>query len=395
MNQQNLNKFLACFPNPPSQPAVGDSPQIYLEKLNSLCELTLDWPATHHTGQLTRKQLRALCRDSNVDVLIAYAAVMAWGGRGVDSPNYRLSLRRESLPSLIDILTQLRASKKNRQADFADMQQAAENIKGLGISFYTKLLFFYRKKADAYILDQFTAKSSKLLFDPCQIVLNQSGYPHPDNTPESYEWFCASAEAMADGRTTPPTWSGEQVEQAMFDVRGGSWRKYLRSVFGKASTPPVAEPPFREGAAPEPDGGDSLPSRVANAHAVAYQAGNELPGANPQVNPPRSGQPVRVHCSLIDGVFWQYAFQQNSIHTEVFIPGQHIDRYDALCEFLGVVEHDFGDGIMGNGANNGITRSIKLTIPHGLNAPQNEWDEIAQQAVAAMITLFTRVSEVL
>lgn len=31
-----------------------------------------------------------------MNVLIAYAAVMAWGGRGVDSPNYRLSLSQES-----------------------------------------------------------------------------------------------------------------------------------------------------------------------------------------------------------------------------------------------------------------------------------------------------------
>jgi N-glycosylase/DNA lyase len=50
---------------------------------------------------------------------------------------------------------------------------------------------------------------------------------------------------------------------------------------------------------------------------------------------------------------------------------------------------------MGNGAKNGDTRSIKLTIPRGLNAPQDQWDEIAQQAVAAMSTLFGRVSEII
>ena len=246
----HITKFWTCFPTPPAQPAVGDSPQAYLNKLNSLCGLTLAWPGAHPTGQLTRNQLRAVCRDTNVDVLIAYAAVMAWGGRGVDSRNYRLSLSVKSRPHLTSILEQLRTSEKSRQADFVDMQQAAENIKGLGISFYTKLLFFFREEADAYILDQFTAKSAKLLFDPCQIVLNSSGYPDPDNTPASYEWFCASAEAMGRGRTPPPTWTGEQVEQAMFDVRGGVWRKYLRSIYGKAGskktqkskTPPPTPP---------------------------------------------------------------------------------------------------------------------------------------------------------
>ena len=408
----HITKFWTCFPTPPAQPAVGDSPQIYLDKLNSLCERELTWPTTHPTGQLTRNQLRAVCRDTNVDVLIAYAAVMAWGGRGVYSRNYRLSLSEESLPPLIAILTQLRASQQNRQDDFADMQNAAAAIKGLGISFYTKLLFFFRNNADAYILDQFTAKSATLLFDPCRVVLNSSGYPHPDNTPESYEWFCASAEAMGAGRAIPPTWSGEKMEQAMFDVRGGTWRKYLRSIFGKAGAkkskktkvsppkitppiPPLAEPPVPEGAAPAPGGGDSLPVRVAVAHAHSYQEGVELPGANPQVNPPRQGHPLRVHCRLIDGVFWQYAFHKSRLHAEVFMPRRHIARYDALRIFLGVAGHDFGDGILGNGANNGETRSIKFTIPRGLNAPQNEWDEIAQQAVAAMVTLFDRVSEII
>jgi hypothetical protein len=402
----HIDKFWNCFPLPPAQPAVGDSPQAYLAKLNQLCGLKLAWPRSHPTGKLTRIQLRNLCRDAKVHVLIAYAAVMAWGGRGVDSRNYRLSLSKRSRAYLIDILKQLRASRKNRQADFADMQQAAENIKGLKIAFYTKLLFFFREKSDAYILDQFTAKSANLLFDPCKVVLNTSDHPRTNNTPEAYEWFCAAAEALATSRTPPPAWTGEQVEQAMFDVHGGVWRKYLRSIYGKASskktqkskTPPPkppAPPHNAAGAAPAPGGGDSLPSRVANAHAVAYQAGTELPGANPQVNPPRPGQPLRVHCSLIDGVIWQYAFPQNSIHAEVFIPANHIASYDALRESLAVIGHDFGDGIQGNGAKKRKTRSIKLTIPRGLSAPQDQWDEIAQQAVAAMTTLFGRVCEII
>ena len=412
MPQENINQFWICFPNPPAQPAVGRSPQVYLQRLNKFCGLELSWPNLHPAGPLTRLQLRKLCRDTEVDVLIAYAAVMAWGGRGVDSPNYRLSLSATSRTALIAILKQLRVSTANRQDDFAAMQSAAENIKGLGISFYTKLLFFFREKADAYILDQFTAKSTKLLFDPCEVVLNSSHNPHPGNTPKSYEWFCAAIETMGAGRIPPPAWTGEQIEQAMFDVRGGVWRKYLRSIYVKddakeleqteaspskisPQTPPPALPPSVGGAAPAPLGGDSLPTRVAIAHAAAYKAGIELPGAKPQVNPPLPGQPVRVHCSRIDGIDWQYSFQQNNIHAEVFIPPQHIARYDALRAFLGVEGHDFGDGIMGNGADNGITRSIKLTIPCGLNAPRNKWDEIAGQAIVAMATLFDRVSEII
>ena len=79
------------------------------------------------------------------------------------------------------------------------------------------------------------------------------------------------------------------------------------------------------------------------------------------------------------------------IHAEVFFPAKNIRRYDDLRRVLGVENHDFGQGILGNGAKNGDTRSIKLTIPHGLNAQQNQWDKIANKAVAAMVTIFARV----
>lgn len=406
MPQEHIAKFWACFPIPPAQAAVGDSPQVYLEKLNQLCELSLAWPAAHPTGQLTRVQLRNLCRDAKVDVLVAYAAVMAWGGRGVDSRNYRLSLSAPSRKKLTDILNRLRASTQNRKTDFERMQRAAENINGLGISFYTKLLFFFRRSADAYILDQFTAKSAKLLFDPCLVVLNPSGYPDQNNNPTSYESFCASAEALGTGRTPSPAWTGEQIEQAMFDVRGGAWRKHLRTVYGtagsrktrnftsEASQTPLPTPPAPpQVAGGEPTAhadGDSLPARVARTHAVAYRSGCELPGAAPQVG---TARPVRVHCRLIDGVHWQYAFQQKSIHAEVFIPAKFIARYDALRSFHNIPDHDFGDGIMGNGAKNGVTRSLKLTVARGLNTPQNEWDKIAKQTVFAMGLLFNLVCE--
>ena len=347
------------------------------------------WPT--HADPTSQAVSRA-----EVHVLIAYAAVMAWGGRGVDSRNYRVSLSAESLPYLTAILTKLRASSQNRQVDFAEMQLAAENIPGLGISFYTKLLFFFRDQADAYILDQFTAKSAKLLFDPCQIVLNSSGYPDADNTPLSYEWFCSAAESMGAGRTTLPIWTGEQVEQAMFDVRGGVWRKYLLSIFGRAGAKKIKKRKFlARGAAPTSGLVRSLPERVAIAHANAYLKGVEVPGANPQVQPPSRGKPVRLHCKRLDKLDYQYAFCHTRVHAEVFIPRQCVTRYDDLMVFLKVADHDFGDGIKGNGAKNGKTRSIKLTISSGLYSPETEWDEIADKAVAAMTALFGRVCEII
>lgn len=401
MSQDHLDQFWKCFPDPPAQSAVGDSPQEYLAKLNELCSLSFAWPQNHPTGRLTRPQLRALCRDDEVDVLIAYAAVMAWGGRGVDSRNYRLSLSETSRSAIITVLNKLRHSNSNRQNDFDVMQQAARSIKGLGISFYTKLLFFFREKADAYILDQFTAKSAKVLFSPCEIVLTTSGYPHPDNTPTAYEWFCNAIETLGSSRRPTLSWTGEEVEQAMFDVRGGRWRNHLRSIFGKTERKSVKKPNGLPAISPAVNSvakkdiqalacGESLPGRILKAHSAAYQAGCELPGVVPQIG---ASHPVRMHCSIVDGVIWQYSIQRKSIHAEVFVPARHITRYDALRLFMGVEEHDFGDGIYGNGAKNGKTRSLKVSVGRGLDSPQTEWDEIAKQAVSAMSTLFDRVCE--
>jgi hypothetical protein len=118
-------------------------------------------------------------------------------------------------------------------SDFDITQTAANYIKGLGISFYTKLLYFFRPKPDAYILDQWTAKSARLLFNPCPINLN-GDLPDPATKPAQYEWFCAQLDNFA-----PIVWptiagiTGENAEVAIFDEgRGhGEWRKYVVAHF--------------------------------------------------------------------------------------------------------------------------------------------------------------------
>jgi hypothetical protein len=111
---------------------------------------------------LQRAEVRSLSRDQSIHPLIAYACIMAWGKR--NKHNYRSSIEDENANRVASIITFLRYSKQKRSEDFAYVQNASKQIKGLGISFYTKLLFFVRKEPNAYILDQWTAKSSTLLF---------------------------------------------------------------------------------------------------------------------------------------------------------------------------------------------------------------------------------------
>jgi len=231
------NTLYSVHPTPPTQPAVGFSPRGYLDILAEpeiLAKLPHGVPLAAHIlhpfplhAPLTRAQVRTICTDTRIDVLEAYAIAMAWGGQNRD--HFRSSVIAPSLPKL---LRQLR-SGGNRLSDFDITQTAANHIKGLGISFYTKLLYFFRPTPDAYILDQWTAKSARLLFNPCQISLNYE-LPDPDTTPAQYEWFCAQLDNFAPilWPTIAPV-TGEDAEVAIFDegYGHGEWRKYVVAHF--------------------------------------------------------------------------------------------------------------------------------------------------------------------
>ena len=54
------------------------------------------------------------------------------------------------------------------------------------------------------------------------------------------------------------------------------------------------------------------------------------------------------------------------------------------------LQHDFGQGIVGNGPKQGRTRAIVLAFDHGggWGSPETEWPAIAESAIEAMATLF-------
>ena len=231
------NTLYSVHPTPPTQPPVGNSPQGYLDILAEpeiLANLPHGVPLAAHilhpfplNAPLTRAQVRTICTDMRIDVLEAYAVAMAWGGQ--NRKYFRTSVIAPGLPKL---LSKLRGGG-SRSTDFGITQTAANPISGLGISFYTKLLYFFRPTPDAYILDQWTAKSASLLFKSCKINLN-GDLPDPNTTPAQYEWFCAQLDSFG-----PIIWptiaavTGEDAEVAIFDEgRGhGEWRKYVVAHF--------------------------------------------------------------------------------------------------------------------------------------------------------------------
>jgi len=386
-----IQDFWKLHPNAPNQGPAGDSPTVYLKKLNAITGMHLTWPEGQPQGPLKRDQVHKICRDSEIDVLVAYAAVMAWGGRGVSSRNYRLSLNKNSIESLPNVLIDLRGSTRGRKADFNNMKKAAEHIKGLGISFYTKLLYFFSKERNAYILDQFTAKSVKALFADCKIALTSGCYPDPDTDGDSYEWFCMKIEELAKGQK----WTADQVEQAMFGTRDNEWRRRLRAYFECELQP--------NDFVPNP----SLASEICNRHATEYAEGRNLPGAHPRVG--SSNVVCMIQKLPPNEIIWKYVWEKNNAQARVELPlDNHLPLMKRLRCALGIRANGkyFGSRIKFTDepqsiypAENGllITKYRKcflaINIPAGSGNNEADWGMIADDLIDAMEALYSVIGE--
>jgi hypothetical protein len=134
---------------------------------------------------------------------------MAWGGQNFRF--FELSIRTSSL---VPLLHRLKSSEYSRAVDF---DYCLGRINGVGIAYFTKLLFFFRPVPDAYILDQWTAKGIVFLCAPTSpIRLDRSGHaPAPNTRGLEYDNFCQCLEQYA----VPMGWTADQVEMAIFGKR--------------------------------------------------------------------------------------------------------------------------------------------------------------------------------
>ncbi len=230
-----INALFAAHPTPPVQPAVGNAPIGFLTApaFPAAKFIRSQFAGYALGGPLSRADVRAICTNRFIEPLAAYAVAMAWGEQRDD--HFAVSISSSALPVLLE---ELRTSKNSREHDFG--VTAAAGIDGLGIAFYTKLLYFFRPAADAYILDQWTAKSAHLLFSPAPMRLGspgEDGYygPHPATTPKEYEAFCASLDGLGATLWRGSGAIGENAEAAMFDVgRGrGLWRNFVKPHFAQ------------------------------------------------------------------------------------------------------------------------------------------------------------------
>jgi|GEM_PF-105754 len=379
-----IDRLRECFSHPPEQGPVGQPPSSYISILNDEIDHTSQRCDGTTTKQLTtlhpyavekctRIQIRSICNDPDVDVLEAYAAVMAWGGQ--HRRWFRNSIKHHV--ALRQLLCYLRGSAGTRAHDFGIAHRASESIKGLGISYFSKLLFSFRTESDAYILDQWTAKSVHVLTRNV-IRLSQWGGPDPSTTPADYEDFCSTLETLGH---LLGGWTGEQIEQALFDQSGGCWRNWIKG--GERGRTTKSQSPSVQAAAV---GTQTLPQRIQELHHEFAECRTPLPPGDPTGNIHRNGS---IQLQGGRGIEWVYEVTRKCVKCKVNLVG---DAGNMLLDELvaanggGMLFRNGAKGRKNNAASNIYLRTTKVS---------DVWDEdpelLAAEAVETMSKLWVAV----
>lgn len=212
-------------PKPMPQEKVGRTLNHYWKRLHGEAKLP---EGLQLDEKFTREEVRSICISSQYAPLDAYAVAMAWGGQNLK--HFESSTKNSSGKNLEGLLIRLRQSTRSRAEDFDDCKQTCDNITGLGMSFFTKLLYFFRpiNSEQAFILDQWTAKGASILLADKIISVDIYGMPLKKITGDDYEQFCLFIGDLADQLTTEKVkWTPDQAEVAIFDRPRAAWRDYL------------------------------------------------------------------------------------------------------------------------------------------------------------------------
>ena len=377
---KHLKYFREVYAQPPQAGASGGVPAAYLEELARVTGVPTGDLGFPVDAPLERAQLRAIGRDEQQDPLVLYALLMAWGEG--DWEKFRGSLAEDSREILVEWISWLRGTHTTRLEAFLETKRRAYRIKGMGVSTFTRFLYFLRPEPDAYILDTHAAQSLYLLYPEAGIRLSRQGEPSMDTPPSAYLNYCVFVEQCAE------EWGEEWTPEAVEEALSGSdpaWQKYLATHVraSLATLPKKTDRPANRLA--------ELGMRIADYH-TRNPEDLPLPSSEAVVT---HGGAVYVKCRTKHGITWRYTVQKSKVHAEIFFLGKRKADYLALCEEYGASDGDFGDDLQGTPPDSKVNATLRKSVPEGSNRDRVHWDEIAEEAVQAMSFLFEKFGETL
>jgi len=239
LNPNQVEKFLQIAKKP-DQAWAGRPPASWVTSLK------INFTDNHDiSGQpLSRSRLINLWRDSSIPTEHCFLSTMAWGGMKVGHGRSIWKAKDAWMP----ICERLRSGGFQRRKDAFEVFRSLrleKKLPGMGPAYFTKLLFFGRPVQDAYILDQWTARSIHLLtqsraWPDVQIdayslkrMTGRNGSTKTIRatvtdrvTSTDYEHFCKLIEELGLTADVNPC----EIEEIMFGQGGRNptaWRSYV------------------------------------------------------------------------------------------------------------------------------------------------------------------------
>lgn len=200
------------------QKAVGDAPSVWAK------EMGLNHNYSLPDAPLSRTEVRNICQEEK-DVLKSYLIVMAWGVQGRNLGGKRNVKRAwDKKDAIRESILKVKSGTYSRQQAF-DLFIGNNEIPGLGVSYFTKLLYFFNPKTNMYIMDRWTTSGVLLLSEKNIIRHSAEGIPIRSNNGRNYDLFCR---IIDDITLKISASSGDETEQRIFSV-------------GKVKSQPIGE----------------------------------------------------------------------------------------------------------------------------------------------------------
>ena len=208
------------------QGIVGEDPDSWSKRMG------LNHPFELSKNKLERNDLKKICANSKNPNMFCYLNIMAWGGQG-NGPGGKKNVKipwNEFYNKIDNKIEKLREGNLNREDSF-NLFCGNEKIKGLGPSYFSKLLYFfdYSNKNKMYIMDQWTTKPILLLTNLNIIKHNDFG-PSYNNNGKNYDIFCRIIDDLVHYLNLK---NGYEVEEKLFSIGSinrkprGEFRQYV------------------------------------------------------------------------------------------------------------------------------------------------------------------------
>jgi hypothetical protein len=225
MNEE-LIKYLALVKK--IEQYQGKAPQDWILKVDASSNTQIKGDSIISLSKcFNREVLKKYLDQEGLDNISILISILAWGNCKIS--NAREIFKKENLDNVLKLVDYLNSNKIiNREEAFGyfiENKRKAKLFKGLGIAYFTKLLWFIRPDLNGYILDQYTARSVNYIIGKPLIKLESRKYVSVRNNKSVYENYCKVVEEIAEKIALNP----ENTEERLFGGDYPEWRNKINN----------------------------------------------------------------------------------------------------------------------------------------------------------------------